>query len=363
MFLSTSRLESTPIAATSTAVSATPPTCSRGKMRHGISSAYRLTPHVSAIGAERSDQTGERSEHAVLEQQHLRNRPRVGAERLEHRRLVHALELRHRHGADQNQPAAEKHQAADDGDRQRDLLHDVADRLEHVMEIDDRHVRETARRARAATARGPPGPSGPFSGATKVLRRLSSAPGRNTNMKPPFRESRHSTSRMLVTRASIARPRMSNRIVSPTLIREPLVDALLHRHLGSGDGPFQNRAGDQALVRLEMVAVRDRELALQPEPPLPDILHAVQLRLLPAHADDARAQHRDELRRGSRRSPGRPETRVTPSTCVVWMSSRNMSGESAAACTENSSSRLACSERTPTMKKAPRPTASRITRV
>src|SRR5881227_800057 len=45
----TSRLESTPIAPTSTAVSATPPTCSPAKIRHGISSAYRLTPQVSAI--------------------------------------------------------------------------------------------------------------------------------------------------------------------------------------------------------------------------------------------------------------------------------------------------------------------------
>ena len=57
---------------------------------------------------------GERAEHAVLEQQHARDRPRVGAERLEDRGLVDALELRHRDGADQNQHAAEQHQAADD---------------------------------------------------------------------------------------------------------------------------------------------------------------------------------------------------------------------------------------------------------
>ena len=40
-----------------------------------------------------------------------------------------------------------------------------------------------------------------------------------------------------------------------------------------------------------------------------------------------------------------------------------MSGASASTWTENSLSRLACSDRTPTMKNAPRPTASRITRV
>ena len=38
--------------------------------------------------------------------------------------------------------AAEQHQAADDGDGQRDLLHDVADRLEDLVEVDDRDVRK-----------------------------------------------------------------------------------------------------------------------------------------------------------------------------------------------------------------------------
>ena len=52
----------------------------------------------------------------------------------------------------------------------------------------------------------------------KVCGAWSSGPGRNTNMKPPLRESSHSTSRMLVTRASTTRPRTSKRIWSPTLI-------------------------------------------------------------------------------------------------------------------------------------------------
>src|SRR5581483_8844045 len=48
LFLSTSRLDRTPTAATSSAVNPTPATCSSGNTRHGISSAYRLTPQVSA---------------------------------------------------------------------------------------------------------------------------------------------------------------------------------------------------------------------------------------------------------------------------------------------------------------------------
>src|SRR5947209_6308656 len=64
-------------------------------------------------GPERSDQAGKRSEDSVLEQQHLGDRPRVRAERLEDRCLVDPLELGHRDGADENQRAAEQHEAAD----------------------------------------------------------------------------------------------------------------------------------------------------------------------------------------------------------------------------------------------------------
>ena len=60
-------------------------------------------------------------------------------------------------------------------------------------------------------------------------------------MKPPLRESRQSTSRMLVTRALTIRPRMSNRIVSPTSIWNALARCPRSTDTsGSGDGPFQN---------------------------------------------------------------------------------------------------------------------------
>ena len=54
---------------------------------------------------------------------------------------------------------------------------------------------------------------------------------------------------------------------------------------------------------------------------------------------------------------------ATPSRCDGWMSIRNMSGAFSPICTEKSRSRFACSARTPRMKNAPRPTASRMTRV
>src|SRR5262249_12514727 len=49
LFRRTSRLEKTPIAETSIAVSTTPAMCSVTKTRHGISRAYRLTPPGSAM--------------------------------------------------------------------------------------------------------------------------------------------------------------------------------------------------------------------------------------------------------------------------------------------------------------------------
>ena len=72
-----------------------------------MSSAYRLTPQVSADRPERTDRAGEQTEHAVLEQQHLPDRASGRAERLEHRRLVDPLKLGHRDRANQDQRAAE----------------------------------------------------------------------------------------------------------------------------------------------------------------------------------------------------------------------------------------------------------------
>ena len=50
-------------------------------------------------------------------------------------------------------------------------------------------------------------------------------------------------------------------------------------------------------IRLEVIAISDRELARQAATPAADVLGAGQLRLAPVHTDDARAQHRDERRR------------------------------------------------------------------
>jgi len=71
-------------------------------------SAKRLNAPRQRDGAGRARCRRE-AEHAVFEQQHLRNRAGVRAELLKTRRFVHALELRHRHGADKNQGAAEQH--------------------------------------------------------------------------------------------------------------------------------------------------------------------------------------------------------------------------------------------------------------
>src|SRR5437870_13115204 len=59
-------------------------------------------------------------------------------------------------------------------------------------------------------------------------------------MKPPLRESLQSTSRRLVTFASIGRPRMSNRTVSPTLIENRWWMLRSTDTSGLAEGPCQN---------------------------------------------------------------------------------------------------------------------------
>ena len=94
------------------------------------------------------------------------------------------------------------------------------------------------------------------------------------------------------------------------------------------------------------------------------VLVVLEVDLAPGDADDAGAQHRAQPRRGrprpcrgtiSARAPPRPDRAgCRAGTCPA--SPPSMS-------TANSSSRLSCSDRTPTMKKLPRPTASRTMRV
>ena len=218
LFRRTSRLETTPMAAT------------RTRREHDAADVLagedppRDVERVAADAprqrdrAERPDEARERAQHAVFEQQHLGDRPRVGAERLEDGGLVDALELRHRHGADQNQRAAEQHQAADDGDGERDLGHHVADRSAESRESRSptrsgkRSTRSCWKRARAAAI------VRPLERRDEGLRRL-------IEDARPEHEHEAAVARIPPLHVADARdprvttrPRMSKRIVSPTLI-------------------------------------------------------------------------------------------------------------------------------------------------
>ena len=108
-------------------------------------------------------------------------------------------------------------------------------------------------------------------------------------MKPPLRESRQSTSRMLVTLASIGaaedvEPHRVADVDAEALVRCPCsIDTS-----GSADGPCQNAPVDDALVRLEVVAIGDGVLARR--------------------ASRARARPRSS--RASSRRPSTPVTRA-----------------------------------------------------
>ncbi len=75
-------------------------------------------------------------------------------------------------------------------------------------------------------------------------------------MKPPLRESSQRTRRTLVTLASKARPATSNRIWSPTLMREALVDALLDRDFLLGAGRDGGLPGPELPARDFLVLLR-----------------------------------------------------------------------------------------------------------
>ena len=97
----TSALASTPTTATSSIVITAPadraaaaPAARRCRGR------YRATAQLRAQRAERPDQARRAARAPVLERQHRRQQARAGAERAQDRRLVDALELRHRHRAD-----------------------------------------------------------------------------------------------------------------------------------------------------------------------------------------------------------------------------------------------------------------------
>ena len=199
------------------AVIATPPSSTPGAGCHSISNscvaAAQDSPRAPAAPSTPASKPGE----AVLDRAPSRRAPRAGAERPVDRRLVEPLKLRHRDGPDENQHAAEQRHGADDGDAERGVVDDLAQRRQDLAHVDGRDVRDTAGPARARARR-----SAPRRAAPAGIRRTCAAPGRSrapggsTNMNPPFCASSHVTLRMLVTRARTTRPPISNRIRSPT---------------------------------------------------------------------------------------------------------------------------------------------------
>ena len=166
-------------------------------------------------------------------------------------------------------------------------------------------------------------------------------------------------------RGDRAGPARRSVISSPTLIGQRRRRPFFDRHLGLA-------AGVPASHQLPAItfsfassfgAVGDGELARQAAAPA-HLLVALERR-----RRALRRRRRARAAPGSASAPApspfcavdaRP---LTPSRWSGWMSIRNMSGASSPTCTAKSRSRLACSARTPRMKKVPRPTASRMTRV
>ena len=131
---------------------------------------------------------------------------------------------------------------------------------------------------------------------------------------------------------------------------------------GSGELPCQNapstiRSLASRLSRYVMVYSRPSEPRARTSSKLSSVRDAA------ADARDARPQHRQQLPRpGAVRRIGQERAHaVQPGPAARRAGTCRR--DSSLTWIENSASRLACSDRTPTMKNAPRPTASRITRV
>ena len=88
----------------------------RGAGRQSMSKTSGRPPSSSRARRTRR-RAGEQAERAVFERERRAEQARAGAERAKDGRLVDALELRHRHGADEDQHAAGQRDAADDRDR------------------------------------------------------------------------------------------------------------------------------------------------------------------------------------------------------------------------------------------------------
>ena len=126
-------------------------------------------------------------------------------------------------------------------------------------------------------------------------------------MKPPLRASSHSTSRMPITRASMMRPEDVEAHQVADADAGSLVDALLDRDLqlfgigGQRRLPAPERPRLQRFVRLEMVAIRDDELAAEP-PRRRTSATVSRLVSLAANAGHPGPQHWNQSRLGSGRA-------------------------------------------------------------
>ena len=101
----------------------------------------RLPRQIQCVPSDRpaeSDRTdgahrpGDRAEHTVFEHQHGRDQPAIRTECLEDSRLIHASELRHGDGADENQYAAEQDKSADDRHGERHVRHEHLNSLQNL---------------------------------------------------------------------------------------------------------------------------------------------------------------------------------------------------------------------------------------
>ena len=184
-------------------------------------------------------------------------------------------------------------------------------------------------------------------------------------MKPPLRDSRHSTSRMLrdPRRRSIAAEDVEAHRVADVQIAARSAISFSTDTSASADGPSQNAPWIDPLVRLEVIAIGDRELAAERRPAARTSSTLSSVRLAAGDADHARAQHRNQLElAGAVRRIAEKRAHAVDLR-PLDVEQEHVRRVLPPPAPRTRSSRLACSDRTPTMKKAPRPTASRMTRV
>ena len=184
--------------------------------------------------------------------------------------------------------------APDDGDRERNLLHDLRERIEDVAKVDDGDVVESGEYA-ALELRA----------LERVVGRLDKARISVRNFLEPARpEDEHEAAIARVTPLHIAHARdrgfhRSSHDIERNLVAHIYLVALAQARL---DRDFEVRRmalvpeppGGDALVVVQVVAVGDRVLAAEPTL-LAHLLVGFELGFRAIDAHDTRAQHRDEV--------------------------------------------------------------------